>query len=87
MNVRGVKKYAFARTKAGTVDGYEWRCRNQSKDNRHDVVRVYTRAFGVQVTSDLTTPTGLDRFHVHSPRPIEAEVELRWPVLVVCLIE
>ncbi|GFY30393.1 hypothetical protein TNCV_4066431 [Trichonephila clavipes] len=22
-----------------TVDGYEWRCRNQSKDNRHDVVR------------------------------------------------
>ncbi|GFT62738.1 mitotic-spindle organizing protein 2A [Trichonephila clavipes] len=32
------KKYAFVRTK-GTVDGYEWRCRNQSKDNRHDVVR------------------------------------------------
>ncbi|GFV47047.1 uncharacterized protein TNCV_2699411 [Trichonephila clavipes] len=23
----------------GTVDGYEWRCCNQSKDNRHDVVR------------------------------------------------
>ncbi|GFV23246.1 hypothetical protein TNCV_2033851 [Trichonephila clavipes] len=23
----------------GTVDGYEWRCRNQSRDNRHDVVR------------------------------------------------
>ncbi|GFW55469.1 uncharacterized protein TNCV_118531 [Trichonephila clavipes] len=23
----------------GTVDGYEWRCRNQSKDNHHDVVR------------------------------------------------
>ncbi|GFV07382.1 hypothetical protein TNCV_1765431 [Trichonephila clavipes] len=23
----------------GTVDGYEWRCRNQSKDNRHDIVR------------------------------------------------
>ncbi|GFX60358.1 hypothetical protein TNCV_4741141 [Trichonephila clavipes] len=23
----------------GTVDGYEWHCRNQSKDNRHDVVR------------------------------------------------
>ncbi|GFT38880.1 hypothetical protein TNCV_1585701 [Trichonephila clavipes] len=21
------------------VDGYEWRCRNQSEDNRHDVVR------------------------------------------------
>ncbi|GFY11804.1 hypothetical protein TNCV_1529961 [Trichonephila clavipes] len=21
------------------VEGYEWRCRNQSKDNRHDVVR------------------------------------------------
>ncbi|GFV87807.1 hypothetical protein TNCV_780891 [Trichonephila clavipes] len=25
----------------GTVDGYEWRCRNQSKDNRHDVVRSW----------------------------------------------
>ncbi|GFX26903.1 hypothetical protein TNCV_1840751 [Trichonephila clavipes] len=25
------------------VDGYEWRCRNQSKDNRHDVVRVVGR--------------------------------------------
>ncbi|GFX81347.1 hypothetical protein TNCV_2513361 [Trichonephila clavipes] len=23
----------------GTVDGYEWRCRSQSKDNRLDVVR------------------------------------------------
>ncbi|GFV61758.1 hypothetical protein TNCV_189151 [Trichonephila clavipes] len=23
----------------GTVDGYEWRCRSQSKDNPHDVVR------------------------------------------------
>ncbi|GFT11004.1 hypothetical protein TNCV_1945381 [Trichonephila clavipes] len=23
----------------GTVDGYEWRCHNQPKDNRHDVVR------------------------------------------------
>ncbi|GFT69660.1 putative transposable element [Trichonephila clavipes] len=23
----------------GTVDGYEWRCRSQSKDNRHEVVR------------------------------------------------
>ncbi|GFT87527.1 hypothetical protein TNCV_3759701 [Trichonephila clavipes] len=27
------------RLQKGTVDGYEWRCRNQSKDNRHDVVR------------------------------------------------
>ncbi|GFX59345.1 hypothetical protein TNCV_4633031 [Trichonephila clavipes] len=27
------------RLRKGTVDGYEWRCRNQSKDNRHDVVR------------------------------------------------
>ncbi|GFX30005.1 hypothetical protein TNCV_2617161 [Trichonephila clavipes] len=27
----------------GTVDGYEWRCRNRSKDNRHDVVRVSYR--------------------------------------------
>ncbi|GFT93595.1 hypothetical protein TNCV_677351 [Trichonephila clavipes] len=25
--------------KKGTVNGYGWRCRNQSKDNRHDVVR------------------------------------------------
>ncbi|GFW05649.1 uncharacterized protein TNCV_5025131 [Trichonephila clavipes] len=25
------------------VDGYEWRCRNQSKDNRHDVVRSMER--------------------------------------------
>ncbi|GFX42118.1 hypothetical protein TNCV_2135331 [Trichonephila clavipes] len=37
MNVRGVKKNM--RLQKGTVDGYEWRCRNQSKDNRHDVVR------------------------------------------------
>ncbi|GFT72677.1 hypothetical protein TNCV_755821 [Trichonephila clavipes] len=28
------------RLRKGTVDGYEWRCRNQSKDNHHDVVRV-----------------------------------------------
>ncbi|GFX17216.1 uncharacterized protein TNCV_2857391 [Trichonephila clavipes] len=27
------------RLQKGTVDGYKWRCRNQSKDNRHDVVR------------------------------------------------
>ncbi|GFT30870.1 hypothetical protein TNCV_1682571 [Trichonephila clavipes] len=27
------------KVRKGTVDGYEWRCRNQSKDNRHDVVR------------------------------------------------
>ncbi|GFW30904.1 protein kinase C and casein kinase substrate in neurons protein 1 [Trichonephila clavipes] len=27
------------RLQKGTVDGYEWRCRNQSKDNPHDVVR------------------------------------------------
>ncbi|GFV30866.1 hypothetical protein TNCV_4013001 [Trichonephila clavipes] len=27
----------------GTVDGYEWRCRKQSKDNRHDVVRSVRR--------------------------------------------
>ncbi|GFV73978.1 hypothetical protein TNCV_4559261 [Trichonephila clavipes] len=33
------KKNAFARAK-GTVDGYEWRCRSQSKDNPHDVVRI-----------------------------------------------
>ncbi|GFT64096.1 mariner Mos1 transposase [Trichonephila clavipes] len=24
------------------VDSYEWRCRNQSKDNHHDVVRSFT---------------------------------------------
>ncbi|GFU93858.1 hypothetical protein TNCV_1660821 [Trichonephila clavipes] len=39
MNVGGVKKYAFAKAKGNGVDGYEWRCRNQSKDNRRDVVR------------------------------------------------
>ncbi|GFW73702.1 hypothetical protein TNCV_1541561 [Trichonephila clavipes] len=27
------------RLRKGMVDGYEWRCRNQSKDNRHEVVR------------------------------------------------
>ncbi|GFT49247.1 mitotic-spindle organizing protein 2A [Trichonephila clavipes] len=25
--------------RTGTVDGYEWRCRSQSKDNPHDVVQ------------------------------------------------
>ncbi|GFV22978.1 hypothetical protein TNCV_2277341 [Trichonephila clavipes] len=29
------------------VNGYEWRCRNQSKDNRHDVVRSVRRALGL----------------------------------------
>ncbi|GFT98218.1 hypothetical protein TNCV_790051 [Trichonephila clavipes] len=38
MNVRGVKKICVC-SKSEKVDGYEWRCRNQSKDNRHDVVR------------------------------------------------
>ncbi|GFU84389.1 hypothetical protein TNCV_2717091 [Trichonephila clavipes] len=33
------KKYAFTKAK-GTVDGYEWRCRSQSKDNP-------TTSFGV----------------------------------------
>ncbi|GFW22806.1 uncharacterized protein TNCV_2380212 [Trichonephila clavipes] len=37
--VRGVKKNMRLQKRKGTVDGYEWRCRNQSKDNRHDVVR------------------------------------------------
>ncbi|GFW42338.1 mitotic-spindle organizing protein 2A [Trichonephila clavipes] len=33
------KKNMRLQVRKGTVDGYEWRCRNQSKDNRHDVVR------------------------------------------------
>ncbi|GFX04641.1 hypothetical protein TNCV_2773721 [Trichonephila clavipes] len=37
--VRGVKKNMRLQKRKGTVDGYEWRYRNQSKDNRHDVVR------------------------------------------------
>ncbi|GFV14849.1 hypothetical protein TNCV_4219431 [Trichonephila clavipes] len=39
MNVRSVRKICVCKNEKGTVDGYEWRCRNQSKDNRHDVVR------------------------------------------------
>ncbi|GFW21541.1 uncharacterized protein TNCV_1533641 [Trichonephila clavipes] len=33
------KKNMRLQKRKGMVDGYEWRCRNQSKDNRHDVVR------------------------------------------------
>ncbi|GFX46298.1 uncharacterized protein TNCV_1372401 [Trichonephila clavipes] len=33
------KKNMRLQKRKETVDGYEWRCRNQSKDNRHDVVR------------------------------------------------
>ncbi|GFU24073.1 mitotic-spindle organizing protein 2A [Trichonephila clavipes] len=33
------KKNMRLQKRKGTVDGYEWRCRNQSKDNRHDVGR------------------------------------------------
>ncbi|GFV78165.1 uncharacterized protein TNCV_1036331 [Trichonephila clavipes] len=33
------KKKMRLQKRKGMVDGYEWRCRNQSKDNRHDVVR------------------------------------------------
>ncbi|GFU95139.1 hypothetical protein TNCV_4139231 [Trichonephila clavipes] len=33
------KKNMRLQERKGTVDGYEWRCRNLSKDNRHDVVR------------------------------------------------
>ncbi|GFX55603.1 hypothetical protein TNCV_268911 [Trichonephila clavipes] len=39
LNARGLKKICVCKNE-GTVDGYEWRCRNQSKDNRHDIVRV-----------------------------------------------
>ncbi|GFW00303.1 hypothetical protein TNCV_4355001 [Trichonephila clavipes] len=39
MNVRGVKKEMRLQERKRTVDGYEWRCRSQSKDNPHDVVR------------------------------------------------
>ncbi|GFU90204.1 mitotic-spindle organizing protein 2A [Trichonephila clavipes] len=33
------KKEMSLQERKGTVDGYEWRCRSQSKDNPHDVVR------------------------------------------------
>ncbi|GFW49782.1 mitotic-spindle organizing protein 2A [Trichonephila clavipes] len=33
------KKEMSFQERKGTVDGYEWRCRSQSKDNPHDVVR------------------------------------------------
>ncbi|GFU44663.1 uncharacterized protein TNCV_1507411 [Trichonephila clavipes] len=33
------KKQMRLQERKGTVDGYEWRCRSQSKDNPHDVVR------------------------------------------------
>ncbi|GFW50890.1 uncharacterized protein TNCV_3591721 [Trichonephila clavipes] len=33
------KKEMRLQERNGTVDGYEWRCRSQSKDNPHDVVR------------------------------------------------
>ncbi|GFS50822.1 mitotic-spindle organizing protein 2A [Trichonephila clavipes] len=33
------KKEMRLQERKGTVDGYEWRCRSQSKDNPHDVVR------------------------------------------------
>ncbi|GFV35308.1 uncharacterized protein TNCV_3203401 [Trichonephila clavipes] len=33
------KKEMRFQERKGTVDGYEWRCRSQSKDNSHDVVR------------------------------------------------
>ncbi|GFW78974.1 hypothetical protein TNCV_214071 [Trichonephila clavipes] len=44
---RGVKKNMRLQKRKGTVDGYEWRCRKQSKDNRHDVVRSVKRALGL----------------------------------------
>ncbi|GFU05065.1 mitotic-spindle organizing protein 2A [Trichonephila clavipes] len=34
------KKEMRLQERKGTVDGYEWRCRSQSKDNPHDVVRI-----------------------------------------------
>ncbi|GFX99018.1 mitotic-spindle organizing protein 2A [Trichonephila clavipes] len=33
------KKEMSLQERKGTVDGYEWRCRSQSKDNPHDFVR------------------------------------------------
>ncbi|GFT11984.1 hypothetical protein TNCV_725891 [Trichonephila clavipes] len=33
------KKICVCKSERERLDGYEWRCRNQSKDNRHDVVR------------------------------------------------
>ncbi|GFY05182.1 hypothetical protein TNCV_2206281 [Trichonephila clavipes] len=34
------KKEMRLQERKGMVDGYEWRCRSQSKDNPHDVVRI-----------------------------------------------
>ncbi|GFU66590.1 uncharacterized protein TNCV_3335711 [Trichonephila clavipes] len=36
---RRCKKEMRLQERKGTVDGCEWRCRSQSKDNSHDVVR------------------------------------------------
>ncbi|GFV39553.1 hypothetical protein TNCV_1367941 [Trichonephila clavipes] len=45
----------------GTVNGYEWRCRSQSKDNPHDVVRSVRKGtwfseskLAITITSRLT---------------------------------
>ncbi|GFS74042.1 uncharacterized protein TNCV_2943221 [Trichonephila clavipes] len=37
--LKSSSQYKLSPKGKGTVDGYEWPCRNQSKDNRHDVVR------------------------------------------------
>ncbi|GFT76494.1 hypothetical protein TNCV_3022641 [Trichonephila clavipes] len=39
MNVRSVEKNKSLQELKGTVDGYEWRCRSQLKDNPNYVVR------------------------------------------------
>ncbi|GFV41944.1 hypothetical protein TNCV_4140511 [Trichonephila clavipes] len=36
---RHIMKEMRLQERKGTVDGYEWRCRSQSKDNPHDDVR------------------------------------------------
>ncbi|GFU52409.1 hypothetical protein TNCV_3959201 [Trichonephila clavipes] len=47
------KKEMRLQERKGTVDCYEWRCRSQSKDNPHDVVRIKDGE--------------LDKFYVHPP--------------------
>ncbi|GFU44664.1 hypothetical protein TNCV_1507421 [Trichonephila clavipes] len=48
--------------KGTVVDGYEWRCRNQSKDNRLDVVRSVRRALGLAKANLLKLILRLTRY-------------------------
>ncbi|GFX26668.1 uncharacterized protein TNCV_1838461 [Trichonephila clavipes] len=65
------KKEMRLQERKGTVDGYEWRCRSQSKDNPHDVVR-----------SVLDESRSLFRVHTgyfsNIPKCIKAEFIASW---------